>query len=180
MDWGERKKDLNTRFLRALHHAWDHSSAYQERYDTAGIDRSAIQSLEDTEKLPLLRMTELMERQRKVFPFGGLETLDPKDLHRIYVNPGLLFQPGGPFESQDTSWRKPVWRRVQGGRSHHQHLQLSLLASCTGHGRERNAHRRQGRPGRVGEHMMQVKIMQMLQVNGFLGTRVSLHPGAAR
>ena len=40
MDWGERKKDLNTRFLRTLHHAWDHSRAYRERYDTAGIDRS--------------------------------------------------------------------------------------------------------------------------------------------
>ena len=171
LDWGERKKDLNTRFLRALHHAWDHSSAYQERYDTAGIDRSAIQSLEDIEKLPLLRMTELMERQRKVFPFGGFEILDPKDLHRIYVNPGLLFQPGGPFESQDTSWAQALCgagfkagdRIINTFNYHFWPLARLLEESITRIGATVV-------PAGSGNTMMQVKIMQMLRVNGFLGT----------
>jgi phenylacetate-coenzyme A ligase PaaK-like adenylate-forming protein len=59
-DWSERKKDLNTRFLQTLRHAHDRSSAYREMYDTAGIDLSKIQGLEDIENLPLLRMTDLM------------------------------------------------------------------------------------------------------------------------
>jgi phenylacetate-CoA ligase len=171
MDRRERKKELNTRFLQTLAHAFERSSAYRERYTAARIDLSAIQSLEDIEKLPLLRMTELMERQRRVFPFGGFETLDPKDLHRIYVNPGLLFQPGGEFESQDTSWAQalcgagfkagdriintfnyPLWPFARIMEQSATHIGATVI------------------PAGAGNTMMQVKIMQMLEVNGFLGT----------
>ena len=171
MDWIERRKDLNTRFLQTLRHAHSHSRAYREMYDAAGIDLAAIKSLEDIEKLPLLRMTDLMERQRHVFPFGGFETLDPRDLHRIYVNPGLLFQPGGEFESQDTSWAQALCGagfkagdRIINTFNYHllpfarfleqsaQHLGATVI------------------PAGSGNTMMQVKILQMLEVNGFLGT----------
>jgi phenylacetate-CoA ligase len=171
MDWRERKKDLNTRFLETLAHVFDRSSAYRERYDTAGIDRSTIQSLEDIEKLPLIRMTDLMERQRRVFPFGGFETLEPKDLHRIYVNPGLLFQPGGAFESQDTSWAQALCGagfkagdRIINTFNYHLWPFARIMEESA---------RNIGAtviPAGAGNTMMQVKIMQMLEVNGFLGT----------
>jgi len=170
-DWSERKKDLNTRFLQTLRHAHDRSSAYREMYDTAGIDLSKIQGLEDIENLPLLRMTDLVERQRRVFPFGGFETLDPNALRRIYVNPGLLFQPGGEFESQDTSWAHALcgagfkagdriintfnyhlWPFARVMEESAQHIGAAVI------------------PAGSGNTMMQVKIMQMLEVNGFLGT----------
>jgi phenylacetate-coenzyme A ligase PaaK-like adenylate-forming protein len=171
MDPRERKKDLNTRFLQTLAHVLDRSSAYRERYGTAGIDRSAIQSLEDIEKLPLLRMTDLMERQRRVFPFGGFETLEPKDLHRIYVNPGLLFQPGGAFESQDTSWAqalcgagfKAADRIINTFNYHLWPFARIMEESAKNIGATVI-------PAGAGNTMMQVKIMQMLEVNGFLGT----------
>jgi phenylacetate-CoA ligase len=171
LSWHERKKDLSSRFLQTLHHACDHSSAYREWYETAGIHLPAIQSLEDIEKLPLLRMTELMERQRRLFPFGGFETLDPKHLHRIYVNPGFLFQPGGPFESQDTSWAQALCGagfkagdRIINTFNYH----LWPIARYM----EESAARIGATviPAGAGNTMMQVKIMQMLQVNGFLGT----------
>jgi phenylacetate-CoA ligase len=171
MDWRERKKDLNTRFLETLAHVFDRSSAYRERYGTAGIDRSAIQSLEDIEKLPLIRMTDLMERQRRVFPFGGFETLEAKDLHRIYVNPGLLFQPGGAFESQDTSWAQALCGagfkagdRIINTFNYHLWPFARIMEESA---------RNIGAtviPAGAGNTMMQVKIMQMLEVNGFLGT----------
>jgi phenylacetate-CoA ligase len=170
-DWNERKKDLNARFLQTLRHACAHSSAYREMYDAAGIDLSVIQSLADIEKLPLLRMTDLMDRQRRVSPFGGFENLNSKDLQRIYVNPGLLFQPGGEWDPEDTSWAQalcgvgfkagdriintfnyhlwPIARFMEQGA---QHIGATVI------------------PAGSGNTMMQVKIMQMLQVNGFLGT----------
>jgi phenylacetate-CoA ligase len=170
-DWKERKKDLNTRFLQTLHHAHRHSSAYREMYDAAGIDLSAIQSLEDIERLPLLRMTDLMERQRRVFPFGGFETLDPKALQRIYVNPGLLFQPGGEFESQDRSWAQALCGagfeagdRIINTFNYHLWPFARVMEESA---------RQIGAtviPAGSGNTMMQVKIMQMLEVNGFLGT----------
>jgi phenylacetate-CoA ligase len=171
MDWRERKKDLNTRFLQTLAYAFEHSSAYRERYNTAGIELSAIQSLEDIEELPLLRMTDLMERQRRVFPLGGFETLDPKDLHRIYVNPGLLFQPGGEFESQDTSWAQALCGagfktgdRIINTFNYHLWPFARIMEESARHIGATVI------PAGAGNTMMQVKIMQMLEVNGFLGT----------
>ena len=170
-DWSSRKQELNTRFLQILRHAREHSSAYRERYDAAGIGPSAIQSLEDIETLPLLRMTEIMERQRRVFPFGGFDILDPKDLHRIYVNPGLLFQPGGAFESQDRSWAQALCGagfksgdRIINTFNYHLWPFARIMEESAKHIGASVV------PAGSGNTMMQVKIMQMLEVNGFLGT----------
>jgi phenylacetate-CoA ligase len=169
--WTERLKDLNTRFLQTLRHAYDHSSAYRELYDAAGIELSSVQNLEDIERLPLLRMTDLMERQRRIFPFGGFETLDRKDLHRIYVNPGLLFQPGGAFESQDTSWAQALCSagfkagdRIINTFNYHLWPFARVMEESAKHIGATVI------PAGAGNTMMQVKIMQMLEVNGFLGT----------
>jgi len=169
--WTERLKDLNIRFLQTLRHAYDHSSAYRELYDAAGIEVSSVQNLEDIERLPLLRMTDLMERQRRLFPFGGFETLDRKDLHRIYVNPGLLFQPGGAFESQDTSWAQALCSagfkagdRIINTFNYHLWPFARVMEESAKHIGATVI------PAGAGNTMMQVKIMQMLEVNGFLGT----------
>lgn len=170
-DWSERRRELNARFLQTLRHAYDHSSAYREMYDASGIDLSTIQSLEDIERLPLLRMTDLVARQRRVFPFGGFEILDPKELHRIYVNSGLLFQPGGEWESQDTSWAQALCGAgfKAGDRiinTFNYHLWPFARAM-------EESSKKIGAtviPAGAGNTMMQVKILQMLEVNGFLGT----------
>lgn len=169
--WSERLQDLNTRFLQTLRQAYDRSSAYRERYDGAGIDVSTIQGLEDIEKLPLLRMTDLMERQRRVFPFGGFETFPSRELNRIYVNPGLLFQPGGEFESQDPSWAQALCgagfkagdRIINTFNYHLWPFARTMEESAKQIGATVI-------PAGAGNTMMQVKIIQMLEVNGFLGT----------
>ena len=130
-----------------------------------------FRGLEDIEKLPLLRMTDLMDRQRRIFPFGGFETFHAKDLHRIYVNPGLLFQPGGAFESQDTSWAHALCgagfkagdRIINTFNYHLWPFARVMEESATHIGASVI-------PAGSGNTMMQVKIMQMLEVNGFLGT----------
>jgi len=170
-DASEREKDLNHVFLRTLRHAYDHSSAYRRRYDAAGIDLSAIRDIQDIEKLPLLRMMDLVERQRQVFPFGGFEILETRSLLRIYVNSGLIFQPGGDWESEDTSWAqalcaagfKPGDRIINTFNYHLWPFARTMEESA----------RKIGTtvvPAGGGNTMMQVKIMQMLEVNGFLGT----------
>ncbi len=143
----------------------------EELYDTAHIDVSAIQGLEDIEKLPLLRMTDLMDRQRRIFPFGGFETCHAKELHRIYVNPGLLFQPGGEFETQDTSWAQALCGagfkagdRIINTFNYHLWPFARIMEESAKHIGATVI------PAGSGNTMMQVKIMQMLEVNGFLGT----------
>ena len=170
-DWSDRQMGLNRRFLQTLRHAYDHSSAYRQRYDAAGIDLSTIQSIEDIEKLPLLRMTDLVERQKRVFPFGGFETLKTSLLPRIYVNSGLIFQPGGDWESEDTSWAQALCGagfkagdRIINTFNYH----LWPFARVM----EESAKKIGATvvPAGGGNTMMQVKIMQMLEINGFLGT----------
>jgi phenylacetate-CoA ligase len=171
LDWSERRQDLNTRFLKTLRHAYDRSSAYREMYDAAGIELSAIRGLEDIEKLPLLRITDLVARQRRVFPFGGFEALDPKELHRFYVNPGLLFQPGGEFETRDTSWAHAL---CGAGFKTGDRIINTFSYHLWPFGRVMEESAKQiGAtviPAGSGNTMMQVKILQMLEVNGFLGT----------
>jgi phenylacetate-CoA ligase len=169
--WAERLHDLNSRFLDTLLHAYRHSNAYKELYDAASVDVSRIQGLEDIEKLPLLRMTDLMDRQRRIFPFGGFETFPARDLHRIYVNPGLLFQPGGAFESQDTSWAHAL---CGAGFKAGDRIINTFAYSLWPFARTMEESARQiGAtviPAGSGNTLMQVKIMQRLEVNGFLGT----------
>ena len=107
MDWEKRKAALNTKFLATFHHAFLHAKAYREIYLPEGIGESTIQGLEDLEKLPVLHMRDLVERQKYDSPFGGFDIIDPERVRRIYINPGLIFQPGD-WENRDTSWAEAL------------------------------------------------------------------------
>jgi phenylacetate-CoA ligase len=87
------------------------------------------------------------------------------------VNPGLLFQPGGEWESKDTSWAQALCGagfkagdRILNTFNYHlwpfariMEESAKLIGATV-------------IPAGSGNTMMQVKIMQMLEVNGFLGT----------
>jgi len=170
MDWEKRKVHLGRKFLKTFQHAFRSSKAYKEIFHSAGIELSDIQGLEDLEKLPILRMNELVERQKKDMPFGGFETIDPSKIRRIYINPGLIWQPG-EWDYQDTSWAEALCgvgfkkgdRIINTFNYHMWPLAFMLDESL----------KRIGGiviPTGVGNTLMQIKIMQMLKVNGFIGT----------
>jgi len=170
IDWEERESDLNIRFLKTFEHAFCHSKAYQEMYDSAGIALPDIKGLEDLEKLPVLRMEDLVERQKKDVPFGGFETVDHDKIRRIYINPGLIWQPG-EWEFLDTSWAEALCGigfdagdRILNTFNYHMWPIAFMLDSSV---------KMIGAtviPTGVGNTLMQVKIMQLLKVNGFMGT----------
>ncbi len=170
MDWEKRKVKLNKNFLETFHHAFRYSKAYREIFDSAGIEMSDIKGMEDIERLPILRMDDLVERQKKDFPFGGFETADPEKIRRIYINPGLIWQPG-EWDYQDTSWAEALCgvgfgigdRIVNTFNYHMWPLAFMLDKSVKMIGATVI-------PTGVGNTLMQVKIMQMLKVNGFMGT----------
>jgi phenylacetate-CoA ligase len=171
MAWEKRKHLLNRRFLNTIQNAYQHSSSYREMFAAKGLEVSDIQGLEDLEKIPILRMNELIERQKQKPPFGGFETTDDVgSIRRIYVNPGLIWQPG-EREYQDTSWTEALCgagftrgdRIINTFNYHMWPFAFMLDASV----------KRIGAtviPTGVGNTLMQVKIMQMLKVTGFLGT----------
>jgi phenylacetate-CoA ligase len=170
MDWEKRKGNLEKQFLKTFQHAFHHSKAYQEIFHSAGIGLSDIRSLEDLEKLPILHMHDLVERQKKDMPFGGFETIDPDMVGRIYINPGLIRQPG-ERDYQDTSWAEALCGvgfkqgdRIINTFNYHMWPLAFML--------DESVKRIGGTviPTGVGNTLMQIKIMQMLKVNGFIGT----------
>ena len=170
MDWQKRKVGLNKKFLKTFQNAFQHSKAYNEIFRSAGIELSDIQGMEDLEKLPILRMNDLVERQKKDLPFGGFETVDPDRIRRIYTNPGLIWQPG-EWDYQDTSWAEGLCgvgfkegdRIINTFNYHLWPLAFMLDESVKMVGATVI-------PTGVGNTLMQVKIIQTLKVNGFIGT----------
>ncbi len=170
MDWEKRRADLNKRFMTILRYAFQHSKAYQEIFESKGVNLGQIKSMEDLEALPILRMSDLVERQKKDVPFGGFETFDPADIRRIYINPGLIWQPG-ERDYEDTSWAEALCgagfqagdRIINTFNYHLWPLAFMLDESVKMIGATVI-------PTGVGNTLMQIRIMQMLKVNGFMGT----------
>jgi phenylacetate-CoA ligase len=170
MAWGKRKDRLNARFLATFRHAFERSKAYREIYESAGIQLSDIKGLDDIEKLPLLHMSDLAERQKVELPFGGFNTVDSYDVRRIYVNPGMIWQPG-EWDYNDTSWAEALCAagfgekdRVINTFSYGMWPFAFMLDESV---------KRIGAaviPTGIGNTLMQVKIMQQLKANGFMGT----------
>ncbi|HEY6705033.1 MAG TPA: AMP-binding protein [Xanthobacteraceae bacterium] len=61
----------------------------------AGIDPHAVISRADLAKLPVLRKSELVTRQKKTPPFGGFNVTAPAQLRRLLMSPGPIFEPQG-------------------------------------------------------------------------------------
>jgi len=170
MDWEKRREDLNRKFLKTFQRAYQQSQSYREIFGSAGIEMSDIKGLEDLEKLPILHMADLVERQKKDFPFGGFDTVGPDKIRRIYINPGLIWQPG-ELDYQDTSWAEALCgigfgtgdRIINTFNYHMWPLAFMLDESVKMIGATVI-------PTGVGNTLMQVKIMHMLKVNGFMGT----------
>ena len=66
------------------------------RFDAAGFDPAKVSSLADLSRLPVMKKEELLKLQRANPPFGGFLAADLKDIARIYVSPGPIFEPALP------------------------------------------------------------------------------------
>ena len=61
----------------------------------AGIDPNAVTSRGELAKLPVLRKSELADRQKEQPPFGGFNVTSPGRMRRLLMSPGPIFEPEG-------------------------------------------------------------------------------------
>jgi phenylacetate-CoA ligase len=61
----------------------------------AGVDPNAVTSRAELAKLPVLRKSELAERQKERPPFGGFNVTAPGRMRRLLMSPGPIFEPEG-------------------------------------------------------------------------------------
>jgi phenylacetate-CoA ligase len=64
----------------------------------AGVNPADITSRSALAQLPVTRKSNLKEQQSRIRPFGGLNILPSRDMARIFMSPGPIFDPQGAHE----------------------------------------------------------------------------------
>ena len=88
-----REKYLNQRLSQTIDHAYHHAPVVREVFDKAGVSPAQIRTIKDLEKLPIVRKTDLIERQRANPPYGGFLAIPSEDVDRVFISPGPLYEP---------------------------------------------------------------------------------------
>ena len=95
-------EDINQRIQYLVRHAYDHAPAMTDWLDEAGLKPTDIQSAADLAKIPILSKDRLIDIHQANPPFGGFLTIDPRDLPRIYISPGPIYDPQPPPEAPES------------------------------------------------------------------------------
>ncbi|MBI4588048.1 MAG: AMP-binding protein [Candidatus Rokubacteria bacterium] len=84
-------------WLRALvAMAWERAPGVRRRMEAAGLGPKGLSSLEGLTRLPVIKKSAMPDLQRADPPFGGFCTVPMKQVRRIFVSPGPIFEPLGP------------------------------------------------------------------------------------
>jgi len=89
----EMSDDIYQDIAQAYAAAANKAPGLKSRFTAAGFDPATVTSLADLSRLPVMKKEELLKIQRKNPPFGGFLASDLKDVGRIYVSPGPIFEP---------------------------------------------------------------------------------------
>jgi phenylacetate-CoA ligase len=101
----ERKAYLEKRLKGYIKHAYQNAPAIRARIDKVGVRLQQISTIKGLELLPILRKDDLIELQKMNPPFGGLISVPLRNLERVYVSPGPIFD---PHHSSKSYWLRQV------------------------------------------------------------------------
>ncbi|MGQ0662297.1 MAG: phenylacetate--CoA ligase family protein [Pseudomonadota bacterium] len=140
----------------------------------AGVDPGAVRERSALARLPVIRKSELMERQKKAYPgrgpFGGLTAVPTGHLLRIFLSPGPIYDPEA---SRSDYWRTARALFAAGFR------RGDVIHSCfayhmtpAGAMLETGAHALGCPvvPGGVGNTELQVRAISDIRPRGYVGT----------
>jgi phenylacetate-CoA ligase len=86
---------LGRRLAATVANAWRSAPHTRRLLEQAGLSPGDIRGLDDLPRLPVLRKDALPALQDAEPPFGGLATVAPGGLARLYMSPGPIFDPQG-------------------------------------------------------------------------------------
>ncbi len=136
----------------------------------AGIDPQAVSSRAALAALPLLRKSDLKERQQAKPPLGGFATTAPGKLKRLLMSPGPIFEPQGHGKDFWNSARALYAAGFRSGDIVHNSFAYHLTPG--GFILEAGAHALGCAviPGGVGNTEQQVEAIAHLKPSGYTGT----------
>ncbi|MBL8836338.1 MAG: AMP-binding protein [Alphaproteobacteria bacterium] len=140
----------------------------------AGVDARALTGRAALARLPVLRKSELIERQKRDFaeraPFGGLTTVKTGALARIFASPGPIYDP----EGHGRDWWRTARALYAAGfrRGDVVHNTFSYHLTPAGSMLESGAHALGCAviPAGVGNTELQVRTIADVRPRGYVGT----------
>ncbi len=169
MSAAEREEYLNLRLSETIDHAYRHAPAVRGIFDKAGVSPAQIRTIKDLEKLPIIRKTDLIERQRANPPYGGFLAIPPEDIDRVFISPGPLYE---PIQTAAIKWfAKSFWAAGfrQGDRVINTFTYHMSPAGILFHEALRDCGAT-AIPMGTGNTEIQIQTMYDLKVTGFVGT----------
>ncbi len=170
MSQDERWDYLNGKLREIVKYAYERSSTARQKLERAKVTPDEIHTADDLQRLPITTKSDLVEMQKSNPPFGGFEGVPIEKMRRIYVLPGLIYEPGD-WEYRDTRWAEGLYAcgfRVGDIALNTFNYQMWPFAfmlddslkmlGCT------------TIPAGAGNTQMQVQIMHHLKVTGYVGT----------
>jgi phenylacetate-CoA ligase len=163
-----RERDLLSALPRQIAHAKAQAPAYTARL--RDIDPASITSPGALAMLPIVRKSELIELQKSAPPFGGLAAVKPGALARVFMSPGPIYDPEGRGRDY---WRMARALFAAGFRAG------DLIHNCfayhltpAGSMLETGAHALGCAviPGGTGQTELQIKAIEHLRPQGYVGT----------
>ncbi len=106
MTYETRRNYLDAKLAAAVQHAYNNATAAKKLLDNCGICADEIKTVSDLEKLPITRKTDLIEMQKSDLPYGGILTVPPENVERIFISPGPVYE----IQSPEIKWfSKSFW-----------------------------------------------------------------------
>ena len=135
-----------------------------------GVDPKSVTSRAALAKLPLLRKSDLKERQENKPPLGGFSVTEPGKLKRLLMSPGPIFEPEGHGKDWWNSARALFAAGFRAGDVVHNCFSYHLTPG--GFILEAGAHALGCAviPGGVGNTEQQVDAIAQLKPSGYTGT----------
>jgi phenylacetate-CoA ligase len=100
----ERDAAILERIREVMRYCWEKAPFYRRKWSEAGIDPCAIRTLDDFEKVPVVRKEELRLAQAEHPPFGDYACVEESRVHHIHGTSGTTGRPTA-FGISLTDWR---------------------------------------------------------------------------
>ena len=170
LDPEARREYLDRKVAEIVAHAYANSPGFTDKMRAAGAEPGDVTSVADLARLPITEKADLVRLQRENLPFGGYCGEPTKDLRRIFVSPGPIYEPGEKTVTDDR-WAQAFYA---GGFRPGDIAQVTFNFNMVPFAFALDEALSQvgaiSVPTGVGNTELQVEVLRDLQVAGYLGT----------
>ncbi len=166
----EHAARMNRELEAIVQYAWANAPAIRRKFEAAGIQPTEVRCLQDLERVPITRKSELSALQQADPPFGGFLGVPLDQLKRIYMSPGPIYEPEAVHSANDR-WSQAFFAAgFRKGDIGQITFSYHLVPAAFWF---EDALQRLGcvsAPGGVGNTDLQVRMMRDLKVGAYIGT----------